>query len=76
MLTPDQLSSQPEISGGSLLVVLGSRLKTKGDGTFSVRAPRLWKDLDLPEEMKLAESVNSCVVYFLFYFFYLYLFIS
>ena len=32
-------------------------MKTKADRAFAVRAPRLWNDL--PEEIRLAESVTS-----------------
>ena len=44
-------------SGGALLTIPNSRLKTKGDRPFAIRAPRLWNAL--PEEIRLAGSVNS-----------------
>ena len=43
--------------GGALLTIPKSRLKTKGDRAFAIRAPRLWNAL--PEEIRLAGSVNS-----------------
>ena len=42
-------------TGKALLAVPGSRLKTKGDRAFAIRAPRLWNGL--PEEIRFAESV-------------------
>jgi len=42
---------------GSLLAIPKSRLKSKGDRAFAIRTPRLWNDL--PEEIRLAESVTS-----------------
>uniref|UniRef100_A0A672YDQ4 Reverse transcriptase domain-containing protein n=1 Tax=Sphaeramia orbicularis TaxID=375764 RepID=A0A672YDQ4_9TELE len=44
-------------SGRGLLAVPKSRLKSKGDRAFSIRAPQLWNGL--PEEIRLAESVTS-----------------
>lgn len=34
-----------------------SRLTTRGDRAFAVRAPRHWNDL--PDEIRLSESVSS-----------------
>lgn len=51
------LTSQPRPRGGDLLVFPKSRLKTKGDGAFSIRAPPLWNDL--PEDIRHEESVSS-----------------
>jgi len=39
------------------MVIPGSRLRTKGDRAFASRAPRLRNDL--PEEIRLANSVLS-----------------
>ncbi len=44
-------------SGSGLLSVPESRLITKGDRAFAIRAPRLWNDL--PEEIRQSESVSS-----------------
>ena len=44
-------------SGGALLTVPKLRLKTRGDYAFTMRAPRIWNAL--PEEIRLAGSVNS-----------------
>ena len=57
MLTPYEPARSLRSSGGALLAVPKSRLKSKGDRAFSIRAPRLWNDL--PEEIRLAESVTS-----------------
>ena len=56
MLTPYEPVRSLRSSGGGLLAVPKSRLKSKGDQAFSVIAPRLWNDL--PEEIRLAESVT------------------
>ncbi len=44
-------------SSVALLAVPKSRLESKGDCAFAIRAPRLWNDL--PEEIRPAESVTS-----------------
>jgi len=43
-------------SGETLLAVPKWRLTSKGDRAFGIRAPRLWNDL--PEEIRLAESLT------------------
>ena len=40
-----------------LLTIPESRLAAKGDGSFSVLAPKLWNAL--PEQIRLADSVTS-----------------
>ncbi|XP_041848233.1 uncharacterized protein LOC121644403 [Melanotaenia boesemani] len=44
-------------SGQSLLTVPPSRLLTRGDRAFSVRAPKLWNSL--PEELRAANTVST-----------------
>ncbi|KAF7641545.1 hypothetical protein LDENG_00278180, partial [Lucifuga dentata] len=55
MLTPYESVRSLRSSGGTLLAVPKSRLKSKGDRAFAVRALLLWNDL--PEEIMLADSV-------------------
>ena len=43
----------------ALLAIPTPRLKTKGDRAFAVRAPTLW--INLPEEIKLAESLTCFI---------------
>ena len=57
MLIPHEPVRSFRSSGGALLAVPKSKLKSKGDHTFSIRAPWLWNDL--PEGDKAAESVTS-----------------
>jgi len=57
LLTPYEPPCSLRSSGRSLLAVPKSRLRTKGDRAFSVRAPQLWNNL--PEEIRLASSVTS-----------------
>ncbi|KAF7661620.1 hypothetical protein LDENG_00256630, partial [Lucifuga dentata] len=58
MLTPYEPVRSLRSSGGTLLAVPKSRLKSKGDHAFAIRALLLWNDL--PKEIKLADSVSSC----------------
>lgn len=44
-------------SDSALLVVPKSRLITKGDRAFSIKAPRLWNSL--PKDLRLASSVTT-----------------
>jgi len=44
-------------SGGAYLAVPKPRLESKGERALSIRNPRLWNDL--PEGIRLAESVTS-----------------
>ncbi|XP_061565199.1 uncharacterized protein LOC133419794 [Cololabis saira] len=48
-------------SGGSLLEIPRSRLKTKGDRAFAIRAPSLWNDL--PEEIRRRSLQSSPAEY-------------
>ncbi|KAF7641110.1 hypothetical protein LDENG_00293840 [Lucifuga dentata] len=57
MLTPYEPVCSLISSGGTLLAVPKSRLKSKGDRAFAIRALLLWNDL--PEEIMLADSVSS-----------------
>ncbi|KAF7651423.1 hypothetical protein LDENG_00111240, partial [Lucifuga dentata] len=57
MLTPYESVRSLRSSGGTLLAVPKWRLKSKGDRAFAIRAPQLWNDL--PEEIRLADSVPS-----------------
>ena len=57
ILIPYEPARSLRSSGGALLTVPKSRLKTKGDRAFATRAPRLWNAL--PEEIRLAGSVDS-----------------
>ncbi|KAF7660645.1 hypothetical protein LDENG_00278370 [Lucifuga dentata] len=57
MLTPYEPVSSLRSSGGILLAVPKSRLKSKDDRAFAIRALLLWNDL--PEEIRLADSVSS-----------------
>ncbi|KAF7641396.1 hypothetical protein LDENG_00282490 [Lucifuga dentata] len=57
MLTPYEPVCSLSSSGGTLLAVPKSRLKSKGDRAFAIRALLLWNDL--PEEIRLADSVSS-----------------
>ncbi|KAF7644658.1 hypothetical protein LDENG_00218110 [Lucifuga dentata] len=45
MLTPYEPVRSLRSSSGTLLAVPKSRLKSKGDRAFAIRAPRLWNDL-------------------------------
>lgn len=55
--------------GRGLLTLPEAHLKTKGDGAFTVRAPRLW--IDLPEEIGSAQSVISFKLLLKTYFFWI-----
>ncbi|KAF7642196.1 hypothetical protein LDENG_00262360, partial [Lucifuga dentata] len=57
MLTPYEPVCSLISSGGTLLAVPKSRLKSKGDRAFAIRALLLWNDL--PEEIRLVDSVSS-----------------
>ncbi|KAF7648716.1 hypothetical protein LDENG_00152870 [Lucifuga dentata] len=57
MLTPYEPVRSLRSSGGTLLAVSKSRLKSKGDRAFAIRALLLWNDL--PGEIRLADSVAS-----------------
>ncbi|KAF7642005.1 hypothetical protein LDENG_00264860, partial [Lucifuga dentata] len=57
MLTPCESVLSLRSSGGTILAVPKSRLKSKGDCAFAIRALLLWKDL--PEEIMLSDSVSS-----------------
>ena len=57
LLTPYTPIRNLRSSSGNLLAVPKSRLKSRGDAAFAVRAPRLWNDL--PEELRLANSLSS-----------------
>ncbi|KAF7647122.1 hypothetical protein LDENG_00177200, partial [Lucifuga dentata] len=57
LLSPHEPDRCLRSSGRNLLTVPESHLVTKGDQTFAVRAPKLWKSL--PEELRLAKSVPS-----------------
>ncbi|KAF7660241.1 hypothetical protein LDENG_00285960 [Lucifuga dentata] len=57
MLTPYEPVRSLKSLGGTLLAVPKSRLKSKGDCAFAIRALLLWNDL--PEEIRLADSVSS-----------------
>ncbi|KAG8004119.1 hypothetical protein GBF38_008225 [Nibea albiflora] len=54
MLTPYEPVRSLRSSGGTLLIVSRSRLKTRGDRASSITAPRLWKNLR--EEVRLAQG--------------------
>ena len=55
LLVPYVPSHSLRSSGSRLLFLPVSRLITKGDRAFSIRAPKLWNDL--PEEIRLTESL-------------------
>ena len=55
LLVPYVASRSLRSSGSRLLVLPVSRLITKGDRAFSIRAPKLWNEL--PEEIRLTESL-------------------
>ena len=57
MLTPYEPDRSLRSSDRALLMVPKSRLVTKGDRAFAVRAPKLWNAL--PEGLRLANSVSS-----------------
>ncbi|KAF7644450.1 hypothetical protein LDENG_00221770 [Lucifuga dentata] len=57
MLTPYEPVRSLISSGGTLLAVPKLRLKSKGDRAFAIRALLLWNDL--PEEIRLTDSVSS-----------------
>ncbi|KAF7643078.1 hypothetical protein LDENG_00244710, partial [Lucifuga dentata] len=57
MLTPYEPVRSLRSLGGTLLAVPKSRLKSKGDHAFAIRALLLWNDLS--EEIRLADSVSS-----------------
>lgn len=57
MLTQYEPVHSLSSSGGALLAVPKLRLKSKGDHTFAIRTFGLWNNL--PEEIRLAESVTS-----------------
>ncbi|KAF7642200.1 hypothetical protein LDENG_00262640 [Lucifuga dentata] len=57
MLTPYEPVCSLRSSGGTILAVPKSRVKCKGDRAFAIRALLLWNDL--PEEIRLADSVSS-----------------
>ncbi|KAF7641597.1 hypothetical protein LDENG_00276220, partial [Lucifuga dentata] len=55
MLTPYESVRSFRSSGGNLVAVPKSRLKSKGDRAFAIRALLLWNEL--PEEIMLADCV-------------------
>ncbi|KAF7642296.1 hypothetical protein LDENG_00259970 [Lucifuga dentata] len=57
MLTPYESVCSFRSSGGTLVAVAKSRLKSRGDHAFAIRALLLWNDL--PEELMLSDSVSS-----------------
>ena len=57
ILIPYEPARSLRSSDRALLTIPKSRLKTKWDRVFAIRAPRLWNAL--PEEIRLAGSVNS-----------------
>lgn len=56
-LLPYESGCSLRSSGRALLVVPESRLKTKGDRAFAVKALQLWNSL--PTDLRLAQSVTS-----------------
>ena len=56
LLVPYVPSRSLRSSGSRLLFLPVSRLITKGDRAFSIRAPKLWNEL--PEEIRLTESLT------------------
>ena len=56
LLVPYVPSRSLRSSSSRLLFLPVSRLITKGDRAFSIRAPKLWNDL--PEEIRLTESLT------------------
>ena len=57
LLTPYEPDRCLRSSSRALLMVPKSRLVTKGDQAFAVRAPRLWTSL--PRDLRQANSVSS-----------------
>ncbi|KAF7641764.1 hypothetical protein LDENG_00272630, partial [Lucifuga dentata] len=57
ILTPYEPVHSLRSSAGTLLAVPESRLKSKGGCAFAIRTLLLWNDL--PEEIRLADSVPS-----------------
>ncbi len=55
LLSPYEPGHRLRSSGRELLAIPRSRMKTKGNRSFAIRAPRLWHNL--PENIRLAESV-------------------
>lgn len=56
-LTPYEPGRSLGSSGGVLITVPQSRLKSKAEHTFAVRAPKLWNALPAP--IRLADSAAS-----------------
>lgn len=56
LLTPDVSNRNLRSRDGGLLSISESRLKTKDDKAFAVRAPQLWNGV--PEKIRLSESVS------------------
>ena len=57
LLTPYEPDRCLRSSGRALLTVPKSRLVTKGDRAFAIRAPHLWNAL--PGDLRQANSVTS-----------------